>query len=112
MYIDWFDDHRVKTNCSQPCYSISVAISKTREVITESYIAKNKSKIKFYFEEVIKVNKAYYLYDAMSIISEVGGFINLIRLIRTYTEKFIKQIAKLMKTFFMHITSKNLNVYN
>ena len=112
MYIDWFEDHRVKTNCSSPCYSISVSITKTRETIKESWKAKNKSKVKFYFEEVIKVNKAYYLYDAMSIISEVGGFINLIRLIRTYSEKFIKQIAKLMKTFFMHITSKNLNVHN
>ena len=73
MYNEWFEDHKVKTNCSQPCYFVSIAVSKTREQIYK------EDTIKFYvvFEKFIKVNKAYYLHSAMSIISSVGGFINI-----------------------------------
>ena len=73
MYNEWFEDHKVKTNCTQPCYFVSIAVSKTREQIYKENI------IKFYvvFEKFIKVNKAYYLHSAMSIISSVGGFINI-----------------------------------
>ena len=104
MYNEWFEDHKVKTNCSQPCYFVSIAVSKTREQIYKENV------IKFYvvFEKFIKVNKAYYLHSAMSIISSVGGFIN-IWFFETLTVKSIKQILKLVKAFYLLIISPAKN---
>ena len=72
---------------------IASQVSKIRE---ETYQYKNMTKLKFYFEEVIKHTKAYYLYDGMSLIAEVGGFIGLIRLSNIFLRKFINKIEELM----------------
>ena len=106
MYNEWFEDHKVKTNCTQPCYFVSIAVSKTREQIYKENI------IKFYvvFEKFIKVNKAYYLHSGMSIISSVGDFIYIF-LFRTLIEKFIKQTLKLKDTFNLLIISATKNHY-
>ena len=106
MYNEWFEDHKVKTNCTQPCYFVSIAVSKTREQIYKENI------IKFYvvFEKFIKVNKAYYLHSGMSIISSVGDFIYIF-LFRTLIEKSIKQTLKLKDTFNLLIISATKNHY-
>ena len=86
MYKEWFIDHQALNNCSNPCYLIATQIFKSRE---EIYEYKNLTKLKIYFDEEIKHTKAYYLYDGMSLIAEVGGFIGLIKLLNTFlrTEK-------------------------
>ena len=87
----------MKNNCSHPCYFISIDVTKTRDQIKY----KTKSKVKIFFEKVIKVNKVYYLYDEMAIIGGIGGFINLIRLIRGLTKQFIQKVATFTEKFFL-----------
>ena len=92
MYKEWFVNHQAFNNCSNPCYLIASQVSKIRE---ENYQYKNMTKLKFYFEEVIKHTKAYYLYDGMSLIAEVGGFIGLIKLSNTFLRTLINKMEEL-----------------
>ena len=75
---------------------IATQIFKSRE---EIYEYKNLTKLKIYFEEVIRYTKAYYLYDEMSLIAEVGGFIGLIKLLNTFLRMFINKIEKIVNIF-------------
>ena len=93
MYKEWFINHHALNDCSNPCYFTTIQVSKTRE---EIYKLKNVTRLKIYFEEVIKHTKAYYLYGEMTLIAEVGGFIGLIRLSNIFLRKFINKIEELM----------------
>ena len=96
MYKEWFIDHQALNNCSNPCYLIATQIFKSRE---EIYEYKNLTKLKIYFDEGIKHTKAYYLYDGMSLIAEVGGFIGLIKLLNTFLRMFVNKIEKIVNIF-------------
>ena len=37
----------------------------------------SKTNIRFYFPESIKIHKAYYVYDELSLIAEIGGYVGL-----------------------------------
>ena len=97
MYKEWFINHQAINNCSNPCHLIAAHISKIRE---EIYEYKNMTILKLYFEEIIKHTKAYYLYDGMSLISEVGGFIGLIKLSNTFLRTLINKMEEFVKKLY------------
>ena len=100
MYKEWFVNHHALNNCSNPCYFITTQVSITRE---EIYKLKNVTRLKIYFDEVIKHTKAYYLYEEMTLIAEVGGFIGLIRLSNIFIKTFINRMEESMNIIYCKI---------
>ena len=63
-------DERRRPKCPNPCNYIKVItipISKNRNV----------NFLKFFLPDSIKVHKAYYAYDEVSLIAEIGGYVGL-----------------------------------
>ena len=67
---------RKSSKCANPCNHlkvISIPISKS----TSEKRRSNDKKLKFFLPDSIKVHKAYYAYDEVSLIAEIGGYVGL-----------------------------------
>ena len=57
--------------CPSPCKYLKVLDIPGRQG------SESKTKIRFYFPESIKIHKAYYVYDELSLLAEIGGYVGL-----------------------------------
>ena len=58
--------------CASPCKYLKVSCTPGRKRIND-----DKAIIKFFFPENIQVHEAYYVYDGLSLIAEIGGYVGL-----------------------------------
>ena len=61
--------------CANSCKYVKVTCNLRRQI--KHVLKDNWTKIRFHFPRDIQVHKAYYVYDELSLIAEIGGYVGL-----------------------------------
>ena len=95
LYKKWYSKTiQVKSGCNKPCSYVTLRASTVWE---REKRYKTQVKMRIYFNENIKVTKAYHIYSGLSLIAEIGGYVGL------FLGVSINQITNLFDVFIQHI---------
>ena len=95
MRKSWYSNQiQAKSGCNKPCSYVTLRASTVWE---REKRYKTIVKMLIYFNENIKVTKAYHIYSGLSLIAEIGGYVGL------FLGVSINQITNLFNVFIQHI---------